>query len=191
MLYDAKDTLPAPRRCRIATGIVFGGSIIRTFSVMTLAALAVLLGAAGPAETPVPAAAPPGPEQWGIVTNLPGGLCGAKAPAVEGAELSLALSRDNSLSMFLAGPGWKIQPQTYEIVMQLDDLAPFAFTMHGEGPALVGEVPRDFRAELMTAGKIGFNFNAKTYTIAVRNLAGVVDRLDTCIQARKAAERQH
>jgi len=158
---------------------------------MTLAALAVLLGAAGPAETPVPAAAPPGPEQWGIVTNLPGGLCGAKAPAVEGAELSLALSRDNSLSMFLAGPGWKIQPQTYEIVMQLDDLAPFAFTMHGEGPALVGEVPRDFRAELMTAGKIGFNFNAKTYTIAVRNLAGVVDRLDTCIQARKAAERQH
>jgi len=153
--------------------------------------LAVLLGAAGPAEIPVPAAAPPGPEQWSIVTSLPGGLCGAKAPAVEGAELSLALARDNSLSMFLAGPDWKIQPQTYEIVMQLDDLAPFTFTMHGEGPALIGEVPRDFRAELVTAGKIGFNFNGRTYTIAVRNLAGVVDRLDTCIQARKAAERQH
>ena len=66
------------------------------------------------------------------MTNLPGGLCGAKAPAADGAELSLALSRDNSLSIFLAGPDWKIQPQTYEIVMQLDELDPFTFTMHGE-----------------------------------------------------------
>ena len=158
---------------------------------MSLAAFSLLLGAAAPAEAPAPAAAPPEPAQWAILPDLPGGLCGAKAPAEDGAEISLALSRDNSVSLFLAGKDWKIQPQTYEIIMQLDDLAPFTFTMHGEGPALVGEVPREFRAELLTAGKIDFHFNGKEYSIAVRNLAGVVDRLDTCIQARKAAERNH
>ena len=125
-------SLPARHRCRIATRRIFGGSIIRAFGILGLTVAALALGAAAPAETPSPAAAPPGPEQWGIVTNLPGGLCGAKAPAVDGAELSLALSRDNSLSIFLAGPDWKIQPQTYEIVMQLDELDPFTFTMHGE-----------------------------------------------------------
>jgi hypothetical protein len=155
---------------------------------LTIAAL--LLGAAAPGETSAPAAPPPAPEEWGIVTNLPSGGCGAKAPAVEGAELSLALARDNSVSILLAGPGWRIAPQTYEVIMRLDDLVPFTFTMHGEGPALIGVVPPDFRAELMTAGKIGFHFNGKDYTIAVRNLAGVVDRLDTCVAARRAAERQ-
>jgi hypothetical protein len=156
---------------------------------LSIAALA--LGAAAPAEPPAPAAPAPTPEQWAMVPDLPGGLCGAKAPAVDGAELSLALSRDNSLSMFLSAPDWKIQPQTYQIIMQLDELDPFTFTMHGQGPALLGEVPREFRAELVSAGKIGFHFNGKAYTILVRNLAGVVDRLDTCIQARKAAERKH
>ena len=153
---------------------------------------AVLLAAAAPppvaAPGPAPAALPPGPEQWAIVPNMPNGSCGAKAPTQGGVDLDLLLSPHGDVSMILGSPGWKIEPRTYDLVVRLDDLAPFTFAMRGQGPGLFGVVPADFRAEFMTAGKIGFRFNETDYTIPVRNLSGVVARLQTCIDAKMAAQ---
>jgi hypothetical protein len=154
---------------------------------------AMLLGAAAPPPAVAPPAAPaapapPSPEQWGIITNLPGGSCGAKSPSVGGIDFDIALSPSNIISMVVGNAGWKIEPRTYDVLIRLDDFEPFAFSMVGRGPALIGEIPPDFRAEFLTAGKVGFRFNQTDYTIAVRNLSGVVARLETCVDAKRAAK---
>jgi hypothetical protein len=163
--------------------------------VTPLAALAaaLVLGAAAPppAAEPAPAGgsldAPIRPEQWGIVTSLPGNACGAKAPNENGLDLNIALSPGNTISLIIGNPAWRIEPHAYEVIMQLDEFPPFTYSMVGQGPALIGEIPADFRAEFMTAGKIGIRFNGATYSVPVRNLSGVVARLQTCVEAKRAA----
>jgi len=158
---------------------------------------ALLLGAAAPPPAAPPPAAPPpapapppGPEQWSIVTNLPGSSCGAKAPPGAGIDLVITLSPGHHVAMILGNPAWKIEPRTYDLLVRLDDFPPFAYSMAGQGPGLMGEIPREFRAEFMTAGKIGFRFNETDYTIPVRNLSGVVARLETCVEARRASQQK-
>jgi hypothetical protein len=151
-----------------------------------------VLGAAAPppAQGPSEPAAVPQPEQWGIVTSLPGDNCGAKAPTVNGVDLNIMLAPNKALSLILGNPAWKIEARTYEVVMKLDDLDPFTFSMHGQGPALIGEIPPGFRAEFLTAGKIGFHVGGVDYAVQVRNLTGVVARLETCVEARQASDKQ-
>lgn len=158
------------------------------------AASALLLAAAGPPpaatapSTPAPAPeAAVTPDQWGIIANLPDGSCGARLPPTAGLNFDVMLAPDNSVSIILGNAAWKNQTRTYEVIMRLDDFQPFGFSMLGKGPALIGAIPPEFRAEFMTAGKISIGFNGSDYTVHVRDVAGLVERLDTCVQARRAS----
>ena len=157
------------------------------------AASALLLAAAGPPPaapppTPTPAPETPvAPDQWGIIANLPDGSCGARLPPNTGINFDIMLAPDNTISIILGNAAWKHETRAYEVIMRLDDFQPFGFSMLGRGPALIGAIPREFRAEFMTAGRISIGFNGGDYTIHVHDVAGLVARLDTCVQARRAS----
>jgi hypothetical protein len=156
------------------------------------AASALLLAAAGPPPAAPAATAPPpetpvAPDQWGIIANLPDGSCGARLPPAVGLNFDIMLAPDNSVSIILGNATWKNATRTYEVIMRLDDFQPFGYSMLGKGPALIGAIPPEFRAEFMTAGRISIGFNGGDYTMHVHDVAGVVARLDTCVQARRAA----
>lgn len=159
------------------------------------AASALLLAAAGPPPPAPPAATTPAPapeaavtpDQWGIIANLPDGSCGARLPPTTGLNFDIMLAPDNAISIIVGNAAWKNETRAYEVIMRLDDFQPFGFSMLGKGPVLIGAIPPEFRAEFMTAGKISIGFNGGDYTVHVHDVAGLVARLDTCVQARRAS----
>jgi hypothetical protein len=146
----------------------------------------LLLGAAAPAPTDTPSS--PAPDEWSIVATKANGGCAAKTPPVDGVSLGLALSGIHTLSIAFGDNSWRLNKDTYDVPIRLDDFPAHTVTMFGKGTSLIAQMPPDMRPAFMTAGKVGFHFTQKDFTIPVHDVAGVVARLETCVAAEKPAE---
>jgi hypothetical protein len=138
----------------------------------------LLLGATTPAPADPPAAAP---EDWTVVATPSDRGCAAKTPPVDGIMFGLALSSGRALRIMFAGETWTLPKDLYKVPVRLDDQSAGDVNLFGNGKALIGLVSPEFKTALMSAGKIGFHFIQKDYSIPVRDLSGVVARLETCI----------
>jgi hypothetical protein len=140
----------------------------------------VLLGAATPATTT------PAPEDWTVIATIKGGGCAAKAPLVDGVNFGISLAPNGTLELIFGNDAWKIEKDYYDVRIRLGDAEEAPLTMFGNGPSLVGPFPLEKRQALLAAGKIGFSFFQKDFTVPLRDLPAVVARLETCIAQRHA-----
>ncbi|MGB8843035.1 MAG: hypothetical protein WCC64_18425, partial [Aliidongia sp.] len=116
-----------------------------------------------------------------IVTVHSNSGCAAKTSPADGISFGITMARTRAVSFLFGGEGWKITKDVYDIPVRFDDLPPNTVSMFGSGQALIAQVPPELRPSLMTAGKIGFHFMEKDFTIPVHDVAGAVARLDDCV----------
>ena len=89
------------------------------------------------------------------------------------------------MRIIFGSDGWKLERDTYDVPIQLDDAAPVTANLFGNGKALIGQIPPALSAGFMMAGKIGFHFNQTDFTIPVRDLSAVVARLELCVAGQR------